>query len=128
MIGPIARGVRTMWRIPSRELDPHPAELVAEELGRLRAADGAAGRCGSSTRSPEATSHAAAATVTIAALPNASETSPPAKTPTSSATVPPTVATEFAARRSSVGTSRGTTACAVARKNRFTEVTHSAPA
>ena len=54
--------------------------------------------------------------------------SPPANTPTSNATVPPTVATELAASRSSLGTMLGTTACAVERKNRFTEITHSAPA
>ena len=64
----------------------------------------------------------------MAPLPNRDDISPPANTPTRSATVPPTVAMEFAASRSSVGTSRGTTACAVERKNRFTEVTHRAPA
>ena len=74
----------------------------------------------------EADTHIAAA-VDDRPVPNASATSPPAKTPTSRATVPPTVAIEFAASRSSVGTRRGTTACAVARKNRFTDVTNSAP-
>ena len=73
-------------------------------------------------------SHASAAAVTMAVLPHASAASPPANTPTSSATVPPTVAAEFAANRSSVGTRRGTTAWAVDRKNRFTEVTQRAPA
>ena len=75
----------------------------------------------------EADTHITAASTTIATVPNASATSPPAKTPTSRATVPPTVAIEFAASRSSVGTRRGTTAWAVARKNRFTDVTNSAP-
>ena len=76
----------------------------------------------------DVTSHMIAAAVTIAPLPNASEIRPPAKTPTSSATVPPTVAMPLAASRSLVGTIRGTTAWAVARKNRFTLVTKSAPA
>ena len=71
--------------------------------------------------------HIAAATETIAPVANASAASPPAKTPTNRATVPPTVAIEFAASRSSVGTSLGTTAWAVARKNRFTDITNSAP-
>ncbi len=72
--------------------------------------------------------HITAAAVTIHVLPKASEMSPPAKTPTSNATVPPTVATPLATNRSSVGTNRGTTACAVARKNRFTDVTKRAAA
>ncbi len=55
-------------------------------------------------------------------------TRPPTKTPASNATVPPTVAREFATRRSSCGTSRGTTAAAVDRKNRFTDMMRSAPA
>ena len=41
--------------------------------------------------------------------------------------MPPTVAREFAISRSSVGTRRGTTACAVARKKRFAEITSNAP-
>ena len=47
--------------------------------------------------------------------PAASTTFPPTNTPASKATVPPTVAIEFAISRSSVGTRRGTTATAVAR-------------
>ena len=63
----------------------------------------------------EPTSHIAPAATITGTLPNTSETHPPTNTPARSATVPPTVAIEFAMSRSSVGTRRGTTAWAVAR-------------
>jgi hypothetical protein len=63
----------------------------------------------------DATSHIAAARATTGPLSVRSASHPPAKTPASSATVPPTVAIEFAISRSSVGTSLGTTVTAVAR-------------
>ena len=112
---------------PVGELHADPSELVAQQLGGLRQlvrAEVAADACGERRGGHP---HRRPPRDTIAPLPKASETSPPAKTPTSKATVPPTVAIEFAASRSSVGTRRGTTAWAVARKNRFTDVTNSAP-
>ena len=52
---------------------------------------------------------------------------PPTKAPTSDASVPPTVAIEFANSRSSAGTSRGTTADAAASWNRLIDRIASAP-
>ncbi len=64
----------------------------------------------------EATSHCAAASaITSVSSPVRSTSHPPTNTPASSATVPPTIEIEFAIRRSSSGTSRGTITTAVAR-------------
>jgi hypothetical protein len=63
----------------------------------------------------EATIHCAPAHRMTGSLPNRSYAHPPKNTPASRATVPPTVEIELAISRSAVGTSRGTTATAVAR-------------
>ena len=73
---------------------------------------------------PQAT---AVATMT-GPLPNASISGPPTATPRNRISVPLVVDTEFAISRSSAGTSFGTTAVAVVRRNRFAESTSSAPA
>ena len=125
--GPIACGVRTMVEAPS-----HVSATI-----RLIACRRSSGDSGSvmgarsdwilpATR--EAASQASVAIRITLTSPIVSATLPPRNTPTSSASVPPTVAIEFAISRSSAGTSRGTTAEAAASWNRLIDRTASAPA
>ena len=114
VIGPRARGVRTRRVIPSPN---------SRTTRRSSSRTGASGTWWGSSglrilvATSEAMSHSTPArAIAGAPFPPARSTiHPPTNTPRSRATVPPTVAIEFAISRSSVGTRRGTTATAVAR-------------
>ena len=127
-IGPIARGLRRRRRAPS-------ANSTRTRRSWCRRRPGSSGfvwglrELAMRDAIHEAASQPMPAAMTTGAVTSTtSMTRPPTKTPASNATVPPTVAREFATRRSSCGTSRGTTAAAVDRKNRFTDMMRSAPA
>ena len=125
--GPIACGVRNIVEAPS-----HVSR--ATRLIAWRSSSGASGRVIGARSEPirfaisEATSHASVAIKITLADPTMSSIRPPTNTPISSASVPPTVAIEFAISRSSAGTSRGTTAEAAASWNRLIDSTASTPA
>ena len=114
VIGPMARGVRASRVMPSAN---------SRTTRRSSSPIGVSGTWWGSNGLRilvaiiEATSHSTPArAIAGAPFPPARSTiHPPTNTPRSRATVPPTVAIEFAISRSSVGTRRGTTATAVAR-------------
>ena len=123
VIGPIARGVRTSVVTPS-------ANCAATRWSWRRSSSGASGIVIGArfdrrrVAIHDDASHPHAAASTTGPPPSASAT----KKPVSSESVPPMVASEFAISRSSLGTSRGTTAEAAEREKRLIEITARAPA
>ena len=124
--GPIACGVRTIVEAPSHVSATMRLIAWLSSSGDSGKVIGARSeRILPATR--DATSQANVAMSSTLTSPIVSATLPPRNTPTRSASVPPTVAIEFAIRRSSAGTRRGTTAEAAASWNRLIDRTPSAP-